>query len=325
MMGEHLMVSRSILAALVVTVGTSFTAIPAAAAQKNLIQAESFPSEEGKRLEVDAADLDVRVSHADVNEIEVDILLHIRGLGDEKGQRWIDGHTPSFADTDDRLQITVETGKSGFLGFGHLSARAQLSVLAPGEVIPDVTTTSGSIQVRGDFPAADPLRLRTSSGNMELNGATASLDIRTADGDAQIDVFRPLSYFFARTSSGDVQLVGGAREARVDTASGKISLNNLSGSVAISTTTGKITLSWDRLDPGQTIRIRSSSGRVHLMVPEGVKPQGTLTTTTGTIRSEFPGLVSADDSTLNLTGDGPTFDVETASGDIQLTSGETWG
>ena len=314
------MASRSIPAVFFVSLCASFIAIPAVAAQKNLIQTERFPSKEGKRLEVDAADLDVLVNRADVSEIEVDILLHIRGLGDEKGQRWIEGHTPSFTDTDDKLQITVETGKSGFLGFGHLSARARLSLLAPGEVIPDLTTTSGSIQVRGDFPAADPLRLRTSNGNMELNGATTSLDIRTADGDAQIEVIRPLSHFFARTSSGDVQLVGGAREARVDTASGKISLENLSGGVAISTTTGKITLKWDRLDPGQTIRIRSSSGHVHLMVPEGVQPQGTLTTTTGTIRSEFPGLVSEDGSALNLTGDGPTFDVETASGDIQLTS-----
>ena len=320
MMGEPLMASKSILAALSLILGASFTATPAAAAQKNLIQAERFPSAEGKRLEVDAADLDVLLNRADVNEIEVDVLLHIRGLGDEKGQRWIEGHTPSFNDTNDKLQITVEAGKSGFLGFGHLSARAQLSVLAPGEVIPDVTTTSGGIQIRGDFPAADPLRLRTSSGNMEMNGATASLDIRTAEGDALIEVIRPLSHFFARTSSGDVQLVGGAREARVDTASGRISLKNLSGSVALSTTSGKVTLSWDRLDPGQTIRIRSSSGRVHLMVPEGVKPQGTLTTTTGTIRSEFPGLVTADGSALNLEGDGPTFDVETASGEIQLTS-----
>ena len=310
------MASKSILAALFMTL----SAMPAVSAQKNLVQTERFPSAEGKRLEVDVADLDVRINRADVNEIEADILLHIRGLGDEKGQRWIEGHTPSFTDTEAKLQITVETGTSGFLGFGHLSAQARLSVLAPGEVIPDVTTTSGRIQVRGDFPAADPLRLRTSSGNMELNGATASLDIRTADGDAQIEVIRPLSHFFARTSSGDVQLVGGAQEARVDTASGKISLENLSGSVAISTTTGKITLSWDRLDPGQTIRIRSSSGRVHLMVPEGVQPQGTLTTTTGTIRSEFPGLVSEDGSALNLQGDGPTFDVETASGEIQLTN-----
>ncbi len=301
-----------------------FIAIPAGAAQKDLSLSEGFPSREGKRVEIDAADLDVRVNRGDVEEIEADVLLHIRGVGDEKGQRWIESHTPSFTDADDKLRITVETAKSGFLGFGHLSARAQLAVLAPGEVIPDITTTTGGIQVRGDFSAADPLRLRTSSGDMELTGAAASLDVSTFEGDAQIEVTRPFSHFVARTASGDVQLVGGAQEARVDTASGKISLENLSGSVAISTSTGKITLSWDRLDPGHTIRIRSASGRVHLMVPEGVHPQGKLTTTTGKIRSEFPGDVTADGSGLILRGDGPTFDVETASGEIQLTSRGAW-
>lgn len=318
------MSSKSISAVFFASLCAGFISFPAAAAQKDLSHSEGFPSAEGKRVEVDAADLDVRVNRADVVEIEADLLLHIRGVGDEKGQRWIESHTPSFTDADDKLQITVETGKSGFLGFGHLSARAQLSVLVPGEVIPDITTTTGSIQVRGDFSAADPLRLRTSSGDMELVGAAASLDVRTAEGDAQIEVIRPFSHFFARTSSGDVRLVGGAREARVDTASGKISLENLSGSVAISTSTGRITLSWDRLDPGHTIRIRSSSGRVHLMVPEGVHPQGRLTTTTGKIRSEFPGDVTADGSGLILRGDGPTFDVETASGEIQLTSRGAW-
>ncbi len=318
------MVPKPILVAIILTLGATFASMPAAAAQKNLSLSKDFPSAEGKRVEIDAADLEVRVNRADVDGIEVDVLLHIRGVGDEKGQRWIDSHTPSFTDADNKLRITVETGKSGFLGFGHLSARAQLAVLAPGTVIPDITTTTGAIRVRGDFSAADPLRLRTSSGDMELTGAAASLDVSTFEGDAQIEVIRPFSHFVASTASGDVQLVGGAQEARVDTASGKISLENLSGGVAISTSTGKITLSWDRLDPGHTIRIRSSSGRVHLMVPEGVHPQGRLTTTTGKIRSEFPGDVSVDGSGLILRGDGPTFDVETASGEIQLTSRGAW-
>jgi len=318
------MESRPILATIVLTLGASLASISAAAAQKDLDRSEDFPSAEGKRVEIDAADLDVRVNRADIDDIEADVLLHISGVGDEKGQKWIDSHTPSFADTDDKLRITVETGKSGFLGFGHFSARAQLSVLAPGEVIPDITTTTGAIEVRGDFPAADPLRFLTSSGDMELVGAAASINIRTAEGDAQVDVIRPFSHFVALTSSGDVRLVGGARKAKVDTGSGKISLENLSGGVAISTSTGKITLSWDRLDPGQTIRIRSSTGSVRLMVPEGVHPQGTLTTSTGKIQSEFPGDVGTDGSSLILRGDGPLFDVETASGEIELTSRGAW-
>jgi len=318
------MVSRSKFSALILGLIVILGSFPADAAQKDLTLTKTFKGTDGKTLLVDGADLDIRVRSADVDQIEADVLLHIRGTGDEKASRWIDNHTPVFTDGDDQLRIEVTPGKSGFLGFGWVSSRARIALLVPGGVVPDVTTTSGGIRLRGDFRNAHPLRMRTSAGNMEMVGAARSLDIRTAEGDAQIEVFRPLEDFFARTSSGDVRLVGGSRKAHVDTASGKIWLENLSGNVEVSTSTGKITLSWDRMEPGQTVRIRSSSGRVHLIVPEGVHPQGTLTTTTGNIRSELPGEVTEDGIALRLQGDGPTFDVETASAEIQLTIREAW-
>ena len=315
---------KTIAASLVLGLLTVAAPGPAVAAQKDVATTESFPSADSKRLEVDAADLDVRLRTADIEVIEADLLLHIGGVGDEKAQRWIDNHTPEFTDSEDRVQIVIEPGKSGFLWFGSLTARARLTLLAPDTVIPDITTTSGAIQIRGDFPNARPLHLRTSTGNVEMDGAAASIDFRSAAGDAQIKVVRPLDTLFARTSSGDVSLVGGARMARVDTASGRISLQNLSGDAEVSTSTAKVILSWDRLEPGATVRVRSSSGSVQLIVPAGVSPQGTITTTTGSVRSELPGEVVEGGMTLRLSGDGPTFDIETASGEIQLTIGEVW-
>ncbi len=315
---------RTIAASLIWGFSMAVATAPAMAAQKDVATNESFPSAESKHLEVDAADLDVRLRTADVNAIEADLLLHIGGTGEEKAQRWIENHTPEFTDSVDQLEITVVPAKSGFLWFGSISARARLSLLAPDEIVPDITTTSGEIQIRGDFPNARPLHLRTSTGNVEMDGAAASIDFRSAGGDAQIKVVRPLESFFARTSSGDVSLVGGARAVRVDTASGRISLQNLSGDAEVSTSTAKIILGWDRLDPGATVRVRSSSGSVQLIVPAGVSPQGTITTTTGSVRSELPGEVVEGGMTLRLSGDGPTFDIETASGEIQLTIGEAW-
>jgi hypothetical protein len=93
------------------------------AAQKDLDRTDRFPAAEGKIVEVDAADLDLRVRAADVESIEANTMLHIGGTGDDKGQRWIDNHTPTFTDGDERLQIVVEPGKSGFLGFGDQLTR----------------------------------------------------------------------------------------------------------------------------------------------------------------------------------------------------------
>ncbi len=311
---------RAVAIALMIFLGP----VSATAAQKEHSFGKDFPSAEGKKLVVDVTDLNVKLWNSDVENIEVRVELFIRGVGDEKGQRWIENHTPNFVDTEDELHILVEPAKSGFLGFGKLSARARIAIIATESVIPDITTSSGTIQVRGDFALARPLRLRTSAGSIDMVGAAESLDIRSAAGDAKIQVVRPLELLVASTSSGDVQVVGGAREAKVDTASGNIRLENLSGSVQASTSTGKMSISWDRLGPDDTIRIRSSSARVQLMLPQGVFPQGTLRTTTGSVRSEFPGEVEADGTTLRLTGDGPTFDVETASGEIILTYREVW-
>jgi hypothetical protein len=314
-------VSATLLRVVLLTV---IVAAPTSAAQKNATKEASFPASESKRMVVDVADLDVRLRTADVDTIETEVLLHISGTSDDKAQRWVENHTPVFDDMKDELRIVVEPAKSGFLWFGSLTARARLSLLAPPEIVPDITTTSGGVQIRGDFPNADPLFLRTSTGNVEMHGAAASVDFRSAAGDAVITVIRPLESLTARTSSGDVSLTGGAREARVDTASGRISLQNLSGDAEASTSTGKITLSWDRLEAGAKIRVRSSSGRVQMILPSEVRPQGTLTTTTGSVRSEFPGEVVENGTTLRLSGDGPTFDVETASGEIQLIIGEVW-
>jgi hypothetical protein len=317
-------ISRTIAASLIFGLWIIVAPVPAAAAQKDVATTESFPSAESKRLEVDAADLDVRLRTADLDVIETDLLLHISGTTEDKAQRWIENHTPAFTDSDNRLRIVIEPGKSGFLWFGSLTERAHISIVAPNEIIPDITTTSGGIQIRGDFPNAHPLQLRTSTGDVFMDGAAESIDFHSAAGDAQIKVVRPLDSLIALTSSGDVNLVGGARTARVDTASGRISLHNLSGDAEVSTSTAKIILSWDRLEPGATVRVRSSSGNVQLIVPAGVMPQGRITTTTGSVRSELPGEVVEGGMTLRLSGDGPTFDVETASGAIQLTIGEVW-
>jgi DUF4097 and DUF4098 domain-containing protein YvlB len=185
-------------------------------------------------------------------------------------------------------------------------------------VIPDLTTTSGAISVRGDFPDARPLWLRSASGTLSFAGTAASLEVRSTDGDVSVEVIRPLESFTASTSSGDVGLIGGARHAKVGTASGDIDLAGLSGGLEATTSSGGITITWDRLDADQVVRIRASSGRVRLEVPAGVSPRGRLATTTGSVRSELPGEVEADGSTLQLAGDGPRFDVETASGSIIL-------
>ncbi len=289
---------------------------PLAAAQKELKETHRYPAHEGKRVVIDAATLDVSVRAADVPDLEITTELRISGISEERAASWVEQHTPEAADGQDRLTVAVHPGHSGFLGFGLLTARARLGAVVPTSVIPDITTTSGSITLRGDFPGADPLMLRTSTGDTEMTGAARSVDIRSASGSCRLEMVRPLDKFFARSSSGDVTLTGGTRHLEVDTSSGNVWINNLSGPASVETSNGKITLRWDRLPDGSTVRVSTASGKVQIVLPAAARPAGTLHTTTGTIRCDLPGTVNEAGDTVTLDGSGSTLDVESASGEI---------
>ncbi len=294
----------------------------AGAAQRELNTTKRFPATAGKVVVIDAADMDVTVRSADVAEVEVTTELKISAVTDAQAERWVTEHTPEMVDAPDRLTVTVRPVAVGFIGLGMLTARARLGVVVPLGVVPDVTTTSGGIHVRGDFAKASPLRLRTATGDMELEGAAAAVDVRTASGDARLELVRPLDDLFARTSSGDVTLTGGARKVHADTASGDVWLNNLSGDAEVETSSGKITLRWDRLPPDATVTVHSSSGRIRLELPPEASPKGVLRTTAGSIRCDLPGTVNDTGDTVTLAGDGATLEVETASAEMAVSRSE---
>lgn len=295
------------------------------AAQRDYSGTEDFAAPDGVRVVIDTATVDIRIRTADVNQVEVATELHISGVGEERAERFISSHMPTTEVGDGSISVTVNPGKSGFLGFGTLTARTRIGFLLPGYVIPDITTTGGSISLRGDFPNARPLYLRSATGDMEVVGAAGAVDIRTASGDARLDLIRPLERFFARTSSGNLSLSGGAREVHADTASGSVWMDGLSGNAEVITSTGKITLTWDRLETENRVVVRSDSSRIRLTIPEGTGPRGSLRTIGGSVRSDFPGIVNDAGDTVTLSGDGPEILVESASGDVTLEAGTWWG
>jgi len=312
-----------VLVSIVVVAAVAF-AVPGEAAQRELLKTDRFAAPSGKAVVVDVDTLNVFVRAGDVREAEVTTDLRISGVGGQRAEAWIERHTPSFDDGEEKLTVSAQPGRGGFMWIGSLTARARVRLVIPADVIPDITTSRGDINIRGDFPDADPLRLRTATGQIEFDGATASLDVRSASGDARIELVRPLDKLFARTSSGDVTLNGGARQVFVDTASGNVTLSSLSGATEVVTSSGKVTLKWDRLDEGSTVRVLSSAGRIYLILPENVEPRGTLRTTDGTIRCDLPGEINEAGDTVTLQGTGPTLNIETASGDIVIGRRDGW-
>lgn len=300
---------------------TTVLIAPPAWTKKELHETARYPIDSEGTLTIDVADTDLAVRVGDVEQVIVTTEVKIAGTTEDNEHRWIEGHTPIVDALEGDVTIRIPPARFGFLGLGLLTRRARLGIVAPQDIVLSITTTTGNIHIQGDFPASDPLRLRTSEGKIELNGAAGSLEIRSTSGSADVTVVRPLERFFGRTASGDLTLRGGAKELRADTASGNVWASALSGPAHVETSKGKITLRWDRLDSEATVKVATHSGGVRLSLPETADPDGTLTTTSGSIRCELPGVVGEAGTTVTLQGRGPTLEVTNTRGDVVVDTG----
>ncbi len=297
---------------------------PGFAAVREYLGVDPLPLEKGQTVVVDAWDVDVFARSGDIREVQCSTDLRISGVGAEKADQWILTRTPQFTATENGLKISLEAGDEGFLGLASLTRRRRLGIVLPLTAIPDLTTSTGSIELEGDFSAADPLRLRTGSGTIFFRGGASSLEIRTTSGDTTIELFRPAGSLSARTSSGSLSLSGGARNLEIETASGNIITSGLSGPATIESVSGHISATWDSLGPGDSVKLRTFKGDIIMTIPADAKPAGTLITATGEIHSEFEGEIGESGDIVTLVGDGPVLDVETASGKIFLKKDRGW-
>jgi DUF4097 and DUF4098 domain-containing protein YvlB len=290
----------------------------AAAAERNEVIDRSFPATAGKVVLIDAGALDISVRSAEISEIRLHVELAAGAFKDTQATAWIDAHRPTIEDGDSQLKVVAPDPGGIDLFKGVVITRARVELVLPPAVKPDLSTSSGSIRVEGEFPGGEPLRLRSASGDIDLNGWAPDMEVRSTSGDLQLRVARAVDHLLGRSASGSIFFAGGARNARCDTASGDIHLDGLLGPTEIATTSGNISASFDALPADSAVTVTSSSGRVRLTLPPGTKPQGTLATTRGEIRSSFTGTTGPEEQKLTFTGDGPKVDVTTTSGMIQV-------
>jgi Toastrack DUF4097 len=293
-------------------------ATAATAAEKSEVIEKSFPSQAGKVVLVDAGPLDLSVRASDIQEIRVRVELVAAALSESQATAWVDAHRPTLADSEGELHITAPDPGGISLFKGVLPTRARIELILPPNVRPDLSTSSGTLLVSGEFPEARPMRLRAGSGDTELSGWAPEIEARSTSGDIVLHASKAIDKLMARSASGSVELTGGAHSVRCDTSSGDIHLSGLLGPVGIATTSGNIVARFDALASGDQVQVETGSGRVRVSLPPGSTPGGVLATTTGDIRSAFPGESDPKSTKLTLSGTGPKVLVTTRSGRIDL-------
>jgi DUF4097 and DUF4098 domain-containing protein YvlB len=170
--------------------------------------------------------------------------------------------------------IKTPTGAAATLsmGAGKVETTGKLGALT-------ATTGAGNVVIQ----ACGDARLRTGSGNVELEDAAGGVDAKTGAGEVSI-----------RKAAGDVRITTGAGNARlgeitgaahVTTGHGNIEIFHAGGETAEAfTASGNIEVA--RADRGR-VRAKTVSGRVSVGVPEGVAALLDVSTMSGRVRSDL--------------------------------------
>jgi DUF4097 and DUF4098 domain-containing protein YvlB len=303
---------------LAIFVGVGLLAMSAAAAEKREEITKSFPYQEGKLVFVDAGPLDLSVRVSEINEIRVRVELVAGAFMASQATAWIEASRPTIEDKDGELRIVAPSPGGVKIFKGVLITRAHIELVVPPRVLPDLSTSSGTLRAEGEFLGGKPMRLRAATGAIELTGWAPEIEGRSTSGDLTLRASRAIDKLMLRTASGSVLLIGGARSVRCDTSNGKIRLEGLIGPAGIATTSGSVTARFDSIAATDEIRISTTSGRVDVTLPPTSAPGGEIVSSKGDIRSKYAGHADPQGGKLQLAGAGVKVFVTTSSGRIEL-------
>lgn len=336
---------------------TLTVALPLAvlSAEPSLHREKSFSAKPGGTVRVEAAFQDVLVTVRPGATVDVTVDVKVSGWG-SSDEEFIKACEPQFSESGDT--ILVRCKPSFQVTFGWRTTQAKIDVKMPPGMSIDASSGSGDCSVMGDT-GGFPVSLHTGSGGVVLEGACRTLKADTGSGDVKVTLAKETDGVDLHTGSGDIQISGPVRELAVETGSGdvsadlksgktKVSLTSGSGDISLKggtgdltaksgsgditaeglmgeaslmTSSGEISARWAEAPRGEKVSARSSSGSVRLEFPSGASLSGTLGTSSGDLRCEFPGTYKGSHQrSFVLSGPQGSSEltVETSSGGIQV-------
>jgi DUF4097 and DUF4098 domain-containing protein YvlB len=148
-------------------------------------------------------------------------------------------------------------------------------------------------------------KVSTASGNIEI------ADVR---GDVNVS-----------TASGDVTITGVNGTIHGATASGEMRVKNVVGEVSAQSASGNVEVEIEQLQGTQDMKFSSASGDVHVKLPANLDADVSMSSATGSIRTDFPIEVKerrygpGSEAHGQLGSSSRSIRLSSASGDVSLT------
>jgi hypothetical protein len=225
--------------------------------------------------------------------------------------------------TDSTGEFQFEFEDDELIVTGILSARrvalVRLKITIP--PVHAVQVSQGNGPVRGDGLDADSA-LSANNGDVRVFNARATMTLRTENG--RIEDRSHTGNVDAMANNGPIELVGMRGSALLRTVNGRVQIDDHRGSIDVATQNGGLEIELDALAVGESVLGRSSNGRIDLNLPRDIAAQLRAAVGNGAVSfdaSDFDavnGSITSKLVTVALNGGGPSIDVETGNGLVDV-------
>jgi len=125
-----------------------------------------------------------------------------------------------------------------------------------------------------------------------------------------------------RTTNGEVEINGINGEIVLRSTNGGLTVSDASGSVSAGTTNGAIQVELDSVDAASEMEFETTNGGIRLYLPADIRTTLSARTTNGTIETDFPvsvrGTYRRNRLEGEINGGGPVLELRTTNGSIRI-------
>lgn len=204
----------------------------------------------------------------------------------------------------------------------HQNARQTFDLAQNATV--SVENVAGSIDVQTwDRPGIEIVIDKYGENQSDLANTNVTIDHSASDFSAKTEYSRE-NGFRARGGAVDYRLRVPKNVAlTVTNVSGPVSATGLGSNAKISTTSGSITLAFDKLGTGQDVSVKAVSGRITIAAPKDAGAAVDASTISGAVTSAFASI-HPENGTVGMKAHGTigsggaTLKLETVSGAIAI-------
>ncbi len=263
-------------------------------------------------LDVTTGSGDIKVTTGSSNQVVVHGTVH--------SNNWIFGNNGDAVRQVESNPPIQQSGNSIRIGYNLPSdvsrhASIDYEITVPPDTALQAHSGSGNVEVAG---IRSPAQVTTGSGDIRGHDLGRGLKAQTGSGNIRVeDTAAPLD---AQTGSGDIEAsLTGSGDINAHTGSGTIQLRGVKGGLKAQTGSGNIEADGAVAGPWE---LHSGSGNVRLAVGSSTGFNLNVHTSSGSIHSELPITVQGSMGEKQLSGTvkggGPTVEVSTSSGDIEI-------